>query len=81
MSNEFAAPDYEPTAAEIDEWLASWDADPPRPGQHGEATIILGFERYIWHIPVFWGHRQVNPNGSISLSWCVPAPCPHDDES
>lgn len=75
MSDEFAEPDYEPTADEIDEFLAAF-ADPPGPGQHGSMTIIPGLERYMWRLPVFWGHRHVNDDGSIEFSWCVPQPCP-----
>ena len=76
---EYAAPDYEPSADEIDEFLASMFADPPAPGSHGEIVIIPGFERYIWNFPVFWGHRHVLPNGHVSLAYCVPLPCPQEE--
>lgn len=79
MSSEFAAPDYEPTANEIDSFLSDTFGGDLVPGAHGSVTIIPGFERYIWQLPVYWGHRHVNENGSISLEWCVPGPYPHDE--
>jgi len=76
----YAAPDYEPTAAEIDEFFDLMWSDTPLPGQHGEITIIPAYERYIWQFPVFWGHREVDAHGHIRLAWCVPQPCPKDEE-
>lgn len=75
MSAEFASPDYEPTADEIDSFLTGTFGENLLPGAHGSITIIPGFERYIWRLPVYWGHRHENENenGSISLDWCVPS--------
>lgn len=72
MSN-FAKPDYEPTAEEIRIFLEdSFPAEELARGLHGTVTIIPAFERYIWRLPVYWGHREVNEDGTIDFSWCVP---------
>lgn len=75
--SERAAPDYEPTVEEIQEFVHSFDDC--QPGQHGQLIVVPTMERYIWSIPVFWGHREVQKDGFVSLSWFMPPFCEHCD--
>jgi hypothetical protein len=77
--SDYAPPDYEPTADEIDEFRAGLFSEGVKPGEHGEITLIPCYERYIWEFPVFWGHREVDRNGHIRFSYCVPLPCPQEE--
>lgn len=70
--NDFAASDYEPTAAEIEEFLTWRFSEDAEPEAHGTLTIVPALEHLIWKFPVYWGHRTVNEDGSINLSWYVP---------
>lgn len=78
--SEYAAPDYEPNGDDVATFLLETFPENPPPGSHGSCAFIPAFERYIWMFPVFWGHREVDSNGHIRFSWCVPAPCPKDRE-
>lgn len=70
-----AAPNYEPTVDEIQEFIHSFDD--VEAGAHGTMTIIPTMERYIWSIPVFWGHRSIGEDGFVTLSWVLPPLCDH----
>jgi hypothetical protein len=71
----WAAPDYEPTAAEIVEFLADWRSTMAEPGTHGNFRIVPTMAHLLWEIEgVFWGNRRVLDDGTIELDWFVPGP-------
>lgn len=67
--SDWAANDYEPTPDEIANTFGGVFDEPG----HGEITMIASMERYIWQVEgVYWGHREVLPDGRVGYSWFVP---------
>lgn len=69
--SDWAAPDYEPTADEVQEFLAELRAD-RTPGSHGSIRFVPSMERLIWEVEgVYWGDRHVHEDGSVEFSYVV----------
>ncbi len=72
MPGQWAAPNYEPTADEMIQFLADWRETTGRSG-FGYLRVVRAVEHLIWEIEgVYWGKRELLDDGTVRYEWVRP---------